>query len=639
MERFIAFLLLSLALTAAGCRSPEPDLYRVIDHVKAGNVVNSPLKSADPKSAGPSSAAEGEILEDRDIGDNPFQIKRKIHVDSSDVNALAAPPPTEIEFRLKVPPRAVLEFEPAVRPDPGADPAASGDGAVTFRVVAVESGRETSLYRKSLGPQSGKPDAGESESIDLAAFAGREVAFRLITEGDKPSKAFWINPVLWRARDDARYVLLISLDTLRADHLGCYGYGRDTSPNIDALAGDGVRFNRVMASSSWTLPSHMSLMTGLTTVNHGVVAPDLRLDPGIPTLAEFLKARGFFNAAFTGGSYVRGSYGFSKGFDSYAAQPRKRDEALMLGNSARDFLKTRGDGDLFVFLHTYQIHAPFGPEEPFNRYFLEKGAAFDTIDVKALKLTHEKRYAPVSEDLRRNIIDLYDAEIRYTDASLVGPLVAWLKSRGLYDRTMIILTSDHGEEFYDHRGWLHAHSLYEEVLRVPLIIKFFGSRDAGKTVDAFVRGVDIMPTICQELGARLRPGAVDGKSLLGLIGGSGRAQERAGVGALAARGFDERFPAKLAVVSFPFKLIWNAPHSAEDLAYYGAYPPPQREIEIYDIAADPREAADLAASRPDLVKKLRGLMESLRVPRKKTAARKSVVGKDLQEELKALGYL
>ena len=641
----LSFLLLALILFAAGCRSRKTDfgIFRVIDHIGLDNIVRSPLRNRDPNNTALAEIADAEVTKDIGTGENPFLIKKKIHIGLSDFNALTAVPPTEIRFRLKVPPGARFEFYPAIRFDDAIYRAKAGARSTTFSVLLAASGRETSVFKKSVSLGPDRALAISKESIDLSLFAGREVLFRLITKGDEQSLAFWINPVIYRTREDAHYVILISMDTLRADHLGCYGYGRDTSPNMDALARDGVRFRRVMAASSWTLPSHISLMTARNTVNHGVVAPEFRLDPEVPTLPEVLKGRGFYNAALTGGGLVSGFYGFNKGFDSFrvVGQVSDTDAAGRLGEAAAGLIGANRNRNLFLFLHTYQIHAPFGPKEPFNRYFLREGAVLSKFDAETLQFNFEKRYVPIPEDLRQNLVDLYDAEIRYTDESLIGALVKRLKSLGIYDRTMIILTSDHGEEFFEHGSWLHSHSVYDEVVRVPMIIKFFGSRNAGKTVDDLVLGVDVMPTICRELGIRTLPGPIDGESLLEKADGSasGKSPARIGVSALASYAMNKHTPAKMALVSFPYKFIWNAPFSSDDLAFYGAFPPPLLETEIYDISRDPGEKANLAASRPDLVRKFMEMMAPFRVPKKKTGARKSGIGEDFEKQLKTLGYL
>ncbi len=416
-------------------------------------------------------------------------------------------------------------------------------------MTASAGGTEEILFRRTIGLKPGEALAFNAKTIDLSRFAGRDVSFRLITEGDARALAFWFNPIIYRSRREARHVILISLDTLRSDHLSCYGYGRDTSPNIDLLARDGVLFAETRAPSPWTLPSHISLMTALNTINHGVVTTDLRLDPRTPTLAELLKAKGFYNAAFTGGGFVSGFFGFNKGFDSFRVLGgvTDSDAAARLGEKASRWIEENADRDSFLFLHTYQIHNPYHSEEPWNRRYLREGAPLSALDLSPLLFNHQERFKPVSEQMRGDIIGLYDGEIRYTDETLIGRLVAKLKALGIYDRTMIVLTSDHGEEFYEHGAWLHTHSVYDETIRVPLIIKFFGSRNAGRIVRSPAFVVDVMPTIAAELGSHLSGGALDGKSLLRLADGgdgAGGAKGRVGISDLASRTFNKHIPAE-----------------------------------------------------------------------------------------------
>jgi arylsulfatase A-like enzyme len=639
--------LAAAAFSGYACRSAEAErdtgLFRVIDHISEANVVKSPLRNPDPKNASLAEIAEVDVLQDLGTGPNPFLIKRKLHVGPAYLNSLMAIPPTEIKFDLKVPENARMEFSYGIRFDKGLNGVEGKSRETTFSVVLSFSGRESEVFSKSLTLGARKAMEFSNRTIDLGEYAGKDVAFRLITEGDDQALAFWLNPVVYRVREDARYVILVSLDTLRPDHLGGYGYFRDTSPNMDALAKDGIRYSNVMASAPWTLPSHMSLMTGLNSVNHGVVAPTLRLNPLTPTLAELLKTRGFYNVALTGGVLVSGFFGFNRGFESYRviSDSGNRDAAEALGRTAGKWIENNRDKSFFLFLHTYQIHDPFNPAPPANRRYLAEGAAMDVFSSREMKLCYEKRYTPLPAEVRQNIIDLYDAEIRYTDEMLIGPLVARLKSLGIYDRTMIVLTSDHGEEFFDHRGWIHTHSVYNEVLRIPLIIKHFGSRGAGKIVETYVRNVDVMPTICRELGIGIKSDSIDGSGLQGLEkgGASEGAGSRIAVGDLSVRLAFRYVPPKIAVLRFPFKFIFNAPYEPEDLAYYFSPPPPLVETELYDLSRDPAETVNLAGERKDLVREFRELMKKLYTPRKRKGAEKSATDPELEKQLKTLGYL
>jgi arylsulfatase A-like enzyme len=638
------FLLPTFFLCACSRAKDDAGVFRIIDRIGAKNVVASPFRVPDPKNPSLAEISGKFPLQELGTGENPFGIKMKLRLGPSDVNALAAAPPTTIAFGLKVPPDARLEFNYGIWCDEEILHSAGGSRTAGFAVVISAGGPEETLFRRTVRLEPGRVLAFKSGSIDLSRFAGRRVSFRLVTDGDERALAFWFNPIIYALRRNARYVILISLDTLRSDHLSCYGYGRDTSPNIDLLAKDGVRFAETRAPSPWTLPSHLSMITALDTLNHGVFTPDLRLDPRTPTLAELLKAKGFYNAAFTGGVFVSGFYGFSKGFDSFQAlgEVADRDAAAKLADKATRWIERNLDRDFFLFLHTYQIHDPYLAEEPWTRRYLRARAGSPDPDMTPLRFNHADRFTPLSEETRLDMVGLYDGEIRYTDEILIGPLVAKLKALGIYDRTMIVLTSDHGEEFFEHGSWLHTHSVYDEVLRVPLIVKFFGSRNAGRTVRSPVFGVDVMPTIAEELGIGLSSETLDGKSLLSLADGGDEAAGKAprpGISDLASRVLGIHVPRKVGIIRSPYKFILNEPYSPEDRAYFLSPPPPLAEIEVFDISCDPGETRNLAAERPELVREFRALLREIYKPRKKPGAVKVEMGDDLLKQLKSLGYL
>jgi len=641
-----ALLLLLAAFISGACSRAKEDVgvFRVIDRIGAKNVVASPFKTPDPKNSSLMEVSGKFGMNELGTGENPFGIKMKLHLGPSDVNALAAAPPTTIAFGLRVPPDARMEFNYGIRYDDEILKAKEGSRTAAFAAILSSGGSEESLFRATVRLEHGKVLAFNGRTIDLSRFAGRDVSIRFVTEGDERALAFWFNPVIYSVPRNARYVILISLDTLRSDHLNCYGYDRDTSPNIDLLARDGVRFAETRAPSPWTLPSHLSMMTALNTINHGVFTPDFSLDPATPTLAELLKARGFCNAAFTGGGYVSGFYGFSKGFDSFRVlgEVNDRDAAAKLADKATRWIEKNLDRDFFLFLHTYQIHNPYSAEEPWNRRYLREGAGLSELDMTPLRFNHEERFKPVSKEMRRDIVGLYDGEIRYTDESLIGSLVAKLKALGIYDRTMIVLTSDHGEEFAEHGSWLHTHSVYDELLRVPLIVKFFGSRNAGRTVRTPAFLVDVMPTVAEELGIKLPSEGLDGKSLLPLADGGDDAAgkvPRMGISDLVSHAMDKHIPRKVALVRFPHSFILNEPYTPEDLAYFLSPPPPLAEVELFDVSRDPGETRNLAAERPDLVREFRNLLRERYKSRKKPAATKVQMGDDLLKQLKSLGYL
>jgi arylsulfatase A-like enzyme len=327
-----------------------------------------------------------------------------------------------------------------------------------------------------------------------------------------------------------RVVVLISLDTLRADHLGLDGYERDTSPNLDSFArDDAVIFEAAFAQSTYTLPSHMSIMTGLYPEAHGVLtplttAPDgtqrrPRLSKAIATLAETLADDGFATTAFTDGLMMDGRYGFDRGFDEY--RDLNHDEGERNGfrkfrDDVHAWVSEHSSRDFFLFLHTYDTHSPYIAPEPFRSRFSgtptgrqrPSGSLLHANMFRIHAAMHLHQY-PTLQDL----IDIYDGGIAFVDHE-VGRLFEHLKREGLWEQALIIVTSDHGELFLENNLLIgHGLGSYNEEIRIPLLIKFPGSKFAGRRIDHVVESIDVLPTILTALGLRV-PDYVQGQDLL-----------------------------------------------------------------------------------------------------------------------------
>ncbi len=285
-------------------------------------------------------------------------------------------------------------------------------------------------------------------------------------------------------------VVLISVDTLRADHVGAYGYAKPTTPNIDRLAERSVVFERAISQSSWTRPAHLSIMTGLYPVEHGVVAlrDRQRLPDSIPTLAAVLAARGYRTAAFTGGVNLAPEFGFDRGFELYRTNGKYFRDNL---EDFRHWLGEHAQERFFLFLHGYDPHTPY---------------LTDPIDRIALGLPerpprHGLRKACHARAARHRIarfVQEYDGAVHRADR-FVGKILAELRGLGLLDHTVIVLTSDHGEEFYEHGGCFHLNTLYREVLHVPLMIFAPGLRPA-RVATLVPASVSIARTILELVG-------------------------------------------------------------------------------------------------------------------------------------------
>ena len=289
-------------------------------------------------------------------------------------------------------------------------------------------------------------------------------------------------------------VLLISIDTLRADHLGCYGYNRDSTPTIDALAKQSAKFERAFAPVPLTLPSHAALLTGTYPFYNGVRdQPGFRLPDDIPTLAEYFSRAGYATAAVLGSPVLSRRFGLSRGFGEYddrfgastvkteAGLPTVKRPAESVARLALAWLDCRTPGkSYFLWLHFYDPHLPYGAPEPFRSRFSSQP---------------------------------YDGEIAYADSAL-ATLFAGLRRRGLYDSTVIALTADHGEGLGDHGESTHGYFLYDSTLRVPLLVKPAPAR--ATEVRTSVGLVDLAPTLLRLAGISVPP-TMQGVDLSGSV--------------------------------------------------------------------------------------------------------------------------
>ena len=310
----------------------------------------------------------------------------------------------------------------------------------------------------------------------------------------------------------------VSFDTLRADHTGFSGYGRDITPNIDKFAKIGFVFDNAVSVSSWTLPSSMSWFTGVYPSKHKVtnkftVLPDgkevitnlNRISPQLKTLAEIFKENGYQTGGFTGGAGIHRQFGFDKGFDVYT------DDKDFAGieytyPKAIEWIKENKDKKLFVFLHGYNIHGQYIPPDGYDKRFVDfeykgklTGTKEEQKNMREEGLTRGEIFL-TSDDVRF-LTALYDEKIQRAD-EIFSKFVKEYEELGLVSKTVFILTSDHGEELYEHGQIDHGHSLYDELIRVPLIITIPGNNKAKKIADQ-VRSIDIMPTILDILGLKV----------------------------------------------------------------------------------------------------------------------------------------
>lgn len=441
-------------------------------------------------------------------------------------------------------------------------------------------------------------------------------------------------------------LLFISIDTLRADRLGCYGNPRDVSPQIDKLASQSILFENAQSVSYHTADSHMSIFTSLYPSVHGIRnATNLEtvqsLSGKIETFTEVLQAKGYKTAGFHGGGNVAPVYGFDRGFDIYQ-QEKNIDKVL-------GWMGENRDESMFIFFHTYRVHDPYLPSPPYNKLFdpdydgeiiSEEEELKRHLKTKKFKEKRDVFWERVdSEDPEdiEHLKALYDGAIREIDAE-IGRLV--LAAEALPRKTLIVLTSDHGEEFYEHGRFLHD-QLYNEVLHVPLMIRH-PDHIAGRRIGDRVSLINLAPTILDILGIAPLSQA-QGMSLVPLMTG--------GKGALRPV-ISEKFDS-IEAASPPspggntVQRYWRNVSIVLGRDKLLSWPKKGRPPELYDMEADPSETQDRASRDQKRVRELLRILEKfsehndgLRQQMHSGAeTQNQQLDEETVEQLKALGYV
>jgi len=529
------------------------------------------------------------------------------------VNARAAP---ELEERdvvtapVDVPPGAVLSFALGVEEaawDVGAAP-------LEFTVTALDGGREEIVLRRRLDPARAPADRGWVEvRVPLGGLVRRRVRFRLAARavgGAGSSLPVWSDPVMLapRPRPAVAGVVLVSLDTLRAVSVGAYGAARPTTPSLDArMAARGTLFEHAIAPFPHTLPSHLSMFTGLYERRHGVRGLFQALDAGRRTLPEALRAAGYETAAFTEDGFLVAEAGIRRGFAVYG-ENRSADIHRPVGQIEDTFrrglawLARHADEPFFLFLHTYQVHQPYTPPPRYATFFGDP--------------------TTIAEASERDRL-LYEQEVRYTDDQ-VAALLDGLDALGLGERALVIVTADHGEEFLEHGQRYHGYQLYDEVLRVPLLVRWPGRVPAGLRVGTPVSLVDLVPTLLELLGIPPLPD-VDGVSLVPLLRDPPAPFARTTVFAEAPSSYTSGTVDLVAARTGTLKCIGRDGAAAQ----------------CFDLAADPAERKQLDGSAAARTADLMAAIDAFRtqVVKRPTEREPAATEAEREQKLRALGYV
>jgi arylsulfatase A-like enzyme/Tfp pilus assembly protein PilF len=352
-------------------------------------------------------------------------------------------------------------------------------------------------------------------------------------------------------------VFLITIDTLRADHVHCYGDANIQTPAIDALAADGIRFTQAFTPSPITNTSHTTILTGLLPSHHGVTDFAIPLAASHPTWAELLRAKGYQTAGFIGAVILDSKTlapGLDRGFDYYDNFPEHADPKSRWGRAERrggevvehaeKWMNEHPAGAQFVWVHLYDPHDPYEPPEPFATRYKDR---------------------------------LYDGEIAYAD-SVLGNLVSYLKQHGRYENSLIIIVGDHGEGLGEHGEETHGIFLYDATTHVPMIVKMPATKESapgkGKVIEGQVRTTDLLPTVVDLLGIAV-PASLDGEPLQRLMGGEGASRTAFGE------------------TDYPLRFGWAPLRSVRDGGFKFIEAP---RPEMYDLKADPSESKNVYAS-------------------------------------------
>jgi arylsulfatase A-like enzyme len=517
--------------------------------------------------------------------------------------------PSVVRYAVRIPASGELRFTPDLHPG-----ARAAGASASFRVTEeARAGEEQELWSAVLDARSPRPDevrvalrgsagdivriglhvgpAGKSERFAWGRWRAPRVMGRTgsaATERTRPSAP----PEARRAVEDGRArlgaanVLLVVLDAARADHFGAYGYARETTPQIDRLAREGVVFDRVFTPAAYTLGAMSSVWTSqYPDRHHAEVSFASRLPPDRLTLAELLGAQGLHTAGFVSNTVAGGLNGFDRGFSEFHEVWREQatSGAEGLGRAVPAWLAAQGGRRFFAYVHFREPHAPYDPPPPFDTRFgpegpIPKSARRAPGDTWITDVNQGRRALTGAE--REHLVRLYDGNLAHAD-DVVGQVRAALEQAGLLERTVVIVTADHGEALQDH-GWIgHNVQVYEESIHVPLIVRFpagKGMAAPGTRIGAFADLLDVAPTIADVFGVLGRGGSdrrFQGRSLLETLAGA---------------------PGGTATLS---RTIWDRPRYARrDATHAFLYDTRTGEEQLYDVVNDPGQTRNLVSSDP-----------------------------------------
>jgi choline-sulfatase len=525
--------------------------------------------------------------------------------------AIYAPAPSALHFEVKVPESAVLSFGYGLTP---AAYARAAKAPLSFEVEATTGdGATVALYQEKLPRSRARRGGWYDAEVDLERFAGQRITISLVTRGramkSSPSRELkrlpeagmvWSQPRIQSRRNPGKTVVLLVFDTVSSKHTSLHGYERETTPHLAAIAKEGVSYRRAVTPSPWTLPSFASMLTGLEPAEHGagertpVNAEGRRpLAARALTIAERLRSAGWETRAWINNPYLTRSFGLHQGFSTfidYGTRSAENASDAAVEDVIAHLSETRSQ-DRFFFVHLMDPHGPYLPNREFMERFLRRSREgrirgrqgfdlFRAVVMHQLELDAEERAA---------YRELYDAVLAYADFQL-GRIFQAFRTTEQPGRSLLLITADHGEEFWEHETYEHGHTLYDELLAVPLVVYAPGLAGAGGEVSEAVAVHDLAPTLLEFAGLEA-PAQWRARSLFSRAAGCARRGDRALVASSLLYGID-----RFAIERDGYKYIYNAAGTGSGSP---RSPRPARNHELYDLREDPEEASDLFARELD----------------------------------------
>jgi choline-sulfatase len=491
------------------------------------------------------------------------------------------------------------------------------DGAAEQSLGQWQAGSSAQRFEAPLGAL-----ADELVRLELRASAGAVTLSEAQVVVDAPPAA--------GAQNQIKNVIVILVDTLRADKLSAYNEKtRVKTPGLSTFLTRAAVFKNARTQENWTKPSVATLLSSLMPWQHTAYTEDARVPESVELLPERLRARGFHTGAFIANGYVSDKFGFKQGWNTYRNYIREglRTKAEFVAADVLDWLDNRPkDKPFFLYMHTIDPHVPYRPPERFLDLYDAQPYAGIVDFGKSNTLLEEIKIGKhkLNERDKVRLRALYDAEITYHDVHFAAVLEG-LKKRGLEDDTLVVMTADHGEEFWDHGSVGHGHSVYDELLHIPMIVRVPGLTDAKQQLGDDVGLVDVVPSVLEALGEPI-PADIAGRSFLPLLRGENRSAPASSVSGFMT-GWRTAAQGKLKLVQRTLDKYW-----------------------LYDTAADPGETHDLAPAQPLALRHMRGVLgltlaaadADVRAERPRAVQHKeekTVIDKQTEAQLRALGYV